>query len=293
MSRYRFIAVEKAHHSVVRLCRVLGVAKSAFYAWHKHQLSARAQVDEQLGKDIKEIYDASRCTYGAPRVHAELRNRGQRVGRKRVARLMRKAGLVGRTPRRFRRTTIPDPSTQVQVQDLVQREFDPTEPNQLWLSDITYIRTWEGWLYLAIVLDAYSRKVVGWALADHMRTELVTAALQMALMNRQPAPGLVCHSDRGSQYTSTGYRDLLDEHGLRHSVGQPGTCWDNAVAESFFATLKNELIYLHVWPTRQSARTAIFGFIEGWYNRFRLHSTLCYASPDLYEEDYYRLNAAA
>jgi transposase InsO family protein len=293
VSRYRFIAVEKAHHSVVRLCRVLSVAKSAFYAWHKHQLSARAQVDEQLTNEIKEIYDASRCTYGAPRVHAELRHRGQRVGRKRVARLMRTAGLVGRTPRRFRRTTMTDPSTLRQVQDLVQREFDPTEPNQLWLSEITYIRTWEGWLYLAIVLDAYSRKVVGWALADHMRTELVTAALQMALINRQPAPGRVCHSDRGSQYTSAGYRDLLEQHGLRHSVGQPGTCWDNAVAESFFATLKNELIYRHAWPTRQSARTAIFGFIEGWYNRFRLHSTLNYVSPHLYEEDYYRLNAAA
>jgi transposase InsO family protein len=293
VSRYRFIAVEKAHHSVVRLCRVLSVAKSAFYAWHKHQLSARAQVDEQLTNEIKEIYDASRCTYGAPRVHAELRHRGQRVGRKRVARLMRTAGLVGRTPRRFRRTTMTDPSTLRQVQDLVQREFDPTEPNQLWLSEITYIRTWEGWLYLAIVLDAYSRKVVGWALAGHMRTELVTAALQMALINRQPAPGRVCHSDRGSQYTSAGYRDLLEQHGLRHSVGQPGTCWDNAVAESFFATLKNELIYRHAWPTRQSARTAIFGFIEGWYNRFRLHSTLNYVSPHLYEEDYYRLNAAA
>jgi putative transposase len=293
VSRYRFIAVEKARHSVVRLCRVLGVAKSAFYAWHKHQLSARARVDEQLTKEIKDIYDASRCTYGAPRVHAELRHRGQRVGRKRVARLMRKAGLVGRTPRRFRRTTIADPSTPVQVQDLVQRQFDPTEPNQLWLSDITYIRTWEGWLYLAVILDAYSRKVVGWALADHMRTELVTAALQMALANRQPAPGLVCHSDRGSQYTSAAYRDLLDRHGLRHSVGQPGTCWDNAVAESFFATLKNELIYAQLWATRQSARTAIFAFIEGWYNRFRLHSTLEYASPQVYEEDYYRLSPAA
>jgi len=293
VSRYRFIAVEKAHHSVVRLCRVLGVAKSAFYAWHKHQLSARARVDEELTNEIKDIYDASSCTYGAPRVHAELRHRGQRVGRKRVARLMRKAGLVGRTPRRFRRTTIPDPSTPVEVQDLVQRQFDPTKPNQLWLSDITYIRTWEGWLYLAVILDAYSRKVVGWALADHMRTELVTAALQMALANRQPAPGLVCHSDRGSQYTSAAYRDLLDRHGLRHSVGQPGTCWDNAVAESFFATLKNELIYVHVWATRQSARTAIFAFIEGWYNRFRLHSTLEYASPQVYEEDYYRLSPAA
>jgi transposase InsO family protein len=232
VSRYRFIAVEKAHHSVVRLCRVVGVAKSGFYAWQKHQLSARARVDEQLGKDIEEIYDASHCTYGAPRVHAELRNRGKRVARKRVARLMRKAGLAGRTPRRFRRTTLPDPSTQ--VQDLVQRQFDATEPNQLWLSDITYIRTWEGWLYLAVILDANSRKVVGWALADHMRTELVTAALQMALISRRPAPGLVCHSGRGSQYASAVYRDLLEQHGFRHSVGQPGTCWDNAVAESFF-----------------------------------------------------------
>jgi transposase InsO family protein len=203
----------------------MGVAKSAFYAWQKHQLSARVRVDEQLTNEIKANYDASRCTYGAPRVHAELSNRGRRVGRKRVARLMRTAGLVGRTPRRFRRTTIADPSAE--VQDLVQRQFDPTEPNQLWVSDITYIRTWEGWLYLAIVLDAYSRKVVGWALAGHMRTELVTTALQMALISRQPAPGLVCHSDRGSQYTSAAYRDLLDQHGLRHSFGQPGTCWDS------------------------------------------------------------------
>jgi transposase InsO family protein len=291
VSRYRFIAVEKAHYSVVLLCRVLGVAKSAFYAWQRQTVSARAQADGQLTDDIKQIYDGSRCTYGAPRVHAELRNRGKRVGRKRVARLMRTAGLVGRTPRRFRRTTIPEPSAQ--VQDLVQRQFDPTEPNQLWLSDITYIRTWEGWLYLAVILDAYSRKVVGWALADHMRTELVTAALQMALISRQPAPGLVCHSDRGSQYTSATYRDLLNQHGLRHSIGRPGTCWDNAVAESFFATLKNELIYMDVWPTRQSARSAIFTFIEGWYNRVRLHSTLTYSSPQRYEEDYYRLGKAA
>ena len=179
MNRYRFIAAEKAHHSVVLLCAVLGVAKSAFYAWQRQNLSARAQADGQLTDEIKDIYDDSRCTYGAPRVHAELRKRGKRVGRKRVARLMRTAGLVGRCPRRFRRTTIPDPSTH--VQDLVQRQFDPTEPNQLWLSDITYIRTWEGWLYLAVILDAFSRKVVGWALADHLRTELATAALQLAL----------------------------------------------------------------------------------------------------------------
>lgn len=291
MSRYRFIAAEKAHHSVVLLCRVLGVAKSAFYAWQRQKLSARALVDEQLIEQIKDIYDESRCTYGAPRVHAELRNRGKRVGRKRVARLMRKAGLVGRTPRRFRRTTIPDPSTQ--VQDLVQRQFRPSEPNQLWVSDITYIRTWEGWLYLAVILDAFSRKIVGWALADHLRTELATAALQMAVTSRRPPPGLIHHSDRGSQYTSAEYSDLLDAHALRQSIGRPGTCWDNAVAESFFASLKKELIYPHVWPTRQSVRSAVFVFIEGWYNRVRLHSTLNYFSPDCFEEDYHRLTAAA
>jgi transposase InsO family protein len=162
---------------------------------------------------------------------------------------MRKSGLVGRCPRRFRRTTIPDPSTQ--VQDLVQRQFRPAAPNQLWCADISYIRTWAGWLYLAVILDAYSRKVVGWVLAEHMRTELVTAALQMASTRRRPPTGLVCHSDRGSQYTSSTYGDILDRSGARQSIGRPGTCWDNAVAESFFATLKKELIYPHVWPTSE------------------------------------------
>ncbi|MGI9149445.1 MAG: IS3 family transposase, partial [Chloroflexota bacterium] len=223
--------------------------------------------------------------------HAELRKRGKRVARKRVARLMRTAGLVGRCPRRFRRTTIPDPTAQ--VPDLVQRQFRALAPNQLWLADISYIRTWEGWLYLAVILDAFSRKVVGWAIADHLRTELASTALQMALTSRRPPPGLIHHSDRGGQYVSTSYADILTEHGLRKSVGRPGTCWDNAVAESCFATLKNELVYRHPWPTRQLARTAIFRFIEGWYNRARLHSTLQYSSPNAYEEDYYRFTAAA
>jgi len=201
VSRYRFIAEEKAHHSVVLLCRVLGVAKSAFYAWQHQQRSARAQADQRLSDAIKAIYDDSRRTYGAPRVHAELRRRGQRVARKRVARLMRKAGLVGRCPRRFRRTTISDRT--VHAQDLVQRQFRPTAPNQLWCSDISYIRTWEGWLYLAVILDAFSRKVVGWAVADHLRTELATAALHMASISRRPPPGLIHHSDRGVQ---TGFK---------------------------------------------------------------------------------------
>lgn len=291
MSRYRFIAEEKAHHSVVRLCRVLGLARSAFYAWQQQIAAARTRTDAQLTEQISAIYQQSRCTYGAPRVHAELRRRGTRVARKRVARLMRQAGLVGRCPRRFRRTTLPDPSSQ--VCDLVQRRFRPAAPDQLWLADITYIRTWEGWLYLAVILDAYSRKVVGWAFAEHLRTELATTALRMALTSRRPRPGLIHHSDRGVQYLSAAYRQLLTAHGVQHSVGRPGTCWDNAVAESFFATLKNELIYAHSWPTRRLARTAVFGYIEGWYNRARLHSTLSYTSPALYEEDYHRLTAAA
>jgi transposase InsO family protein len=206
-----------------------------------------------------------------------LRARKKRVSRKRVARLMRVAGLVGRRPRRFRRTTIAD--QKVQVEDLVQRQFTATAPDQKWFADITYIRTWEGWLYLAVILDAYSRKVVGWSMADHLRTELATDALEMALATRRPSPGLIQHSDRGVQYTSTAYGELLTAHRARQSVGRPGTCWDNAVVESFFATLKNELIYRCVWPTRRQAQLAIFEFIAGWYNHHRRHSTLGYCSP--------------
>lgn len=291
MSRYRFIAEEKAHHSVVRLCRVLGIARSAFYAWQRHTPSARVRTDARLTQAITAIHEHSRGTYGAPRVHAELARGGTRVARKRVARLMRQARLVGRCARRFRRTTLPDRVTR--VDDLVRRQFRPTAPNQLWVADMTYIRTWEGWLYLAVILDAYSRQVIGWAFADHLRTELATAALDMALTSRRPRPGVIHHSDRGVQYLSAAYTQLLTAHGLRHSVGRPGTCWDNAVAESFFATLKNELIYVHAWPSRQVARTAVFAYIEGWYNRARLHSTLNYTSPTRYEEDYHRRTTAA
>ena len=277
MSRYRFIAVEKAQYSVAQLCRVLQVAPSGFYAWRHRQPSPRALANVTLTEQIQTIHEWSRCTYGAPRIHAELRARKKRVSRKRVARLMRVAGLVGRPPRRFRRTTVADP--QVQVEDLVQRSFTAMAPDQKWFGDITYIRTWEGWLYLAVILDAYSRKVVGWAMADHLRTELATAALDMALTTRRPKPGLIQHTDRGVQYTSRTYGELLSAHQARQSVGRPGTCWDNAVAESFFATLKNELIYRHVWPTRRHAELAIFEFIAGWYNQHRRHSTLGYCSP--------------
>jgi transposase InsO family protein len=277
VSRYRFIAAEKAQHSVAQLCRVVQVAPSGYYAWRQRPPSRRSQANRVLLEQIRALHARSRCTYGAPRIHADLQARQQRVSRKRVARLMRQAGLVGRPPRRFRRTT--DPDEQAQVQDLVQRQFTAMAPDQKWFADITYVRTWEGWLYLAVIIDSYSRKVVGWSMADHLRTELATAALNSALTTRRPRPGLIHHSDRGVQYTSSAYSKLLSAHDARQSVGRPGTCWDNAVAESFFATLKSELIYRHVWPTRREAELAIFEFIAGWYNQHRRHSTLGYSSP--------------
>lgn len=281
MSRFRFIAAEKARHPVARLCRLLEVSTSGLYAWGQRQPAPRTQADRALTDRIRTIYDRSRCTYGAPRVHAELRAAGQRVGRKRVARLMRTAQLVGRVRRRFRRTTIPDPMTQ--VVDLVQRHFNAAAPDQLWVADITYVRTWEGWLYLAMILDAFSRRVVGWALAEHLRTTLTLEALEMALVSRRPRPGLIHHTDRGCQYTAEAYSNVLVAHGIAPSLGQPGTCWDNAMAESFFATLKTELLHRCSWPTRRQARTAIFEFIEGFYNRQRRHSALGYQSPAEFE----------
>jgi transposase InsO family protein len=277
VNRYRFIAVEKAQFSVAQLCRVLEVAPSGYYAWRHRKPSRRAQNNAALTEQIRALHARSRCTYGAPRIHADLQQRKQRVARKRVARLMRQAGLVGRPPRRFRRTT--DPDQQAQTEDLVQRQFTASAADQKWFGDITYVRTWEGWLYLAVIIDAYSRKVVGWAMADHLRTELATDALNMALRTRRPKPGLIQHTDRGVQYTSSAYGELLSAHQARQSVGRPGTCWDNAVAESFFATLKTELIYRHVWTTRRQAELAIFEFIVGWYNQHRRHSTLGYSSP--------------
>ena len=264
MSRFRFIAVEKATYPVVRLCRVLNISASGFYAWLNRPVSARAVANAALTERIRAIHTRSRSTYGSPRVHAELRDAGP-VGRKRVARLMQQAGLVGCRPRGFRRTTIADPTAR--VDDLVRRVFRPVDLDHLWVSDITYVRTDEGWLYLATILDASSRRVVGWSLADHLRTELALDALTMALTTRRPAPGLIHHSDRGTQYLSSAYADRLAAHHLRQSVGHPGTCWDNAVAESFFATLKTELLHRQTWATRQQARTAIFEYIEVFYIR--------------------------
>jgi putative transposase len=281
VSRFRFIAAEKAHHAVALLCRVLEVSTSGYYAWTQRPPSARAEADGALTARIRAVHRASRGTYGAPRVHAELRAQGRPVARKRIARLMRTDGLRGCRPRRFVRTTLAEPAAT--APDLVQRRFTATAPDRLWLTDITYVPTDEGWLYLAAVLDGYSRRVVGWSLTDHLRTDLALAALRMALQARQPAPGLIHHSDRGCQYTAVAYTTTLDRHGLRRSLGQPGTCWDNAVAESFFATLKTELVHRRRWATRQQATTAIFEYIEIFYNRQRRHSSLGYESPADFE----------
>jgi transposase InsO family protein len=284
VSRYRFIEVEKVNHAVRTLCRVLQVSRAAYYHWSINPLSVRARADLALTERIAAIHARSRQTYGAPRVHAELQVCGDRHGRKRIARLMHAAGLAGRIPKRYRHTAVADPLTV--IPDLVRRDFTPTHPDQLWVGDITYIRTWEGWLYLATLLDCYSRRVVGWAMADHLRTELPLRALHMALARRRPTGTLIHHTDRGCQYTSEAYTNVLTSHGIRSSLSRPANCWDNAVAESFFSTLKLDLLYRHSWPTRATARSAIFEYIEVFYNRERRHSTLGNLSPADYESEH-------
>jgi len=283
MSRYRFIHEERAAYPVALLCRALRVARSAYYAWARRGVSARAQADERLTAQITDAYTRSRRTYGAPRVHAELRAQGTRCARKRVARLMRAAGLVGCHRRRRARTTVAEP-THTPAPNLVARDFRATAPDRLWIGDITYVATHEGWLYLAVLLDAHSRRVVGWAMADHLRSELAADALAMALQGRRPAPGLVHHTDRGCQYTAATYRALLAARGVTVSMSRAGECLDNAMAESFFATLKAEFADTRTWPTRAAARQAIFEWLEVWYNRQRRHSALAYQPPVAYEE---------
>ena len=284
MSVDPFIVVEEAAgHSVKNACRLLEVSRAAFYQRRKQELSARAVFDAELIEKITAIHTESKGTYGSPRVHRALRKRGVRCGKRRVRKLMRGAGLEGRAKKRWRKTTVADPAAAAAL-DLIQRTFGPgAEIDRRYVGDITYIATWEGWAYLATVIDLASRKIVGWALGDHMRTELVSDALQMALRNRGPADGLIFHSDRGCQYTSADYGELARLNGVVLSIGRKGECWDNAVAESFFATIKRELIDTRAWPTRQGLHRAVFDYIEGWYNPRRLHSSLDYNSPTEWE----------
>jgi transposase InsO family protein len=282
---YRFIEAEKAgRRNVARACALLKVSRAAFYQ-HLAGPSRRDRADAGLAEQIRDVHKESRGRYGAPRVHAELRRRGHRHSRKRVARLMRAAGIRGRAPRRWRKTTIADPAAAARA-DQIGRDFtaDASKINARWCGDITYVGTWQGWLYLATVIDIASRRVVGYAIADHLRTELVSAALVNAVAARGPAPGVIFHADRGCQYTSAEFAGLAGGCAVQLSHGRTGQCWDNALSESFFASIKGELLDLQAWPTKAAARQAIVEYIA-WYNGTRLHSTLGYRSPAEFEED--------
>jgi transposase InsO family protein len=281
-----FIEAEKTTgHSVKRTCELLKVSRTAYYARRTATPGPRAQRDTELTEQITTVHKQSRGTYGAPRIHAVLQREGAGCGRRRVARLMRQAGLTGKHRRRRHRTTIPDPHAPTRP-DLVLRDFQPDASalDTRWCGDITYIATREGWLYLATVIDIASRRVVGWATADHLRAELVADALRTACRTRRPTGPVIFHSDRGCQYTSRELATLAGEFGVRLSVGRTRQCWDNALAESFFSTLKNELLGdSRPWPSRAAAHAAIFEWIESWYNLHRLHSSLGYRSPAEYE----------
>ncbi|AHG88076.1 Integrase catalytic region [Gemmatirosa kalamazoonensis] len=288
--KYACITRHRDSYPVRLMCRVLAVAPSGYYAWRRGASpTAHALADEVLLARVRVAHRESRGTYGAPRVHQELRAQAVRVGKKRVARLMRADGLVGRVRRRGGVRTTHSAHARPIAPNVLARQFAvhdgdaPRALDRVWVSDVTYVPTRAGWLYLATVLDLASRRVIGWAMRDTLEVDLALAALRMALGARRPAPGLVHHSDRGVQYASAEYQALLTQHRLVASMSRKGDCWDNAVAESFFATLELELITRSDWRTRDEARRAIFRYIETWYNRQRRHSTLGYLSPAQYE----------
>jgi putative transposase len=283
VTAYRLISAEKARTPISMACRLLGVSRSGYYEWAANVPSTRAREDAELVERILAIHGANRGVYGSPRIHAELAMaHGVRVGRKRVERLMREAKISAMVRRKRGRTTISVPGVRV-ADDLVERQFRPSAPNVLWVADVTYLKTWEGWLYLAAVQDAYSRAIVGWSMAEHMRAELVVDALQMAVNRRRPEPGLIHHSDQGSQYVSLAFGQAAGAAGIARSMGSKGDAYDNAVAESLFATLKKELVNRQSWPTRRELTSEVCEYIEGFYNRTRRHSTLGYLSPADYE----------
>ncbi len=284
MSVFRFIAAEKASHSITIMCRVLEVSRSGYHAWTRRPPAPRTLADARLTERIRELHAKRRGVYGSPRIWSDLIvDDGERIGRKRVERLMRQAGLSGLIAKKWRATTVRVPGVRV-AEDLLDRNFAAGAPNRCWVADITYLRTWQGWLYLVAVQDLYSRRIVGWAMADHLRAELVTDALEMALARRRPDRGLIWHSDQGSQFVSLAFGQKARAAGIAQSMGSKGDCFDNAVAESFFATLKKELIHRRSWPTKAELRTEVFDYIETFYNRERRHSTLGQRSPADYEK---------
>jgi putative transposase len=293
MEVFAFIDTEKTAFPIAFMCRRLGVSTAGYYAWKQRPPSPRAVADARIGQLIHQIHAGSRGTYGAPRIHAELADEhGIRCGRKRVARLMRSARLRGVCRRRRARTTRRDEQAQLS-DDLVRRQFKANAPNALWVADITYLPTWQGFLYLAAIIDAYSRRVVGWSMASHLRSELVLDALEMALWNRRPGPGLIHHSDHGCQYTSLAFGRRCRDAGIAGSMGSVGDCFDNAMAESFFASLECELIDRSRWTTHTEARMAVFDYIECFYNPRRRHSAIYYLSPAEFERRALRPSIAA
>lgn len=281
--KYQFIAAHREEFEIRVMCRVLRISRSGYYAWLKRPTSPREMADQELMQHIKEIHHQSRQTYGSPRIQAELAENGVNCGHKRVARLMRDEELWAKQSRKFKVTTTDSAHPYPVAPNRLDQNFSASRPDEKWLTDITYIPTAEGWLYLAVVMDLYSRRIVGWAMADTLERSLVIAALTMAIKMRQPPPGLLHHSDRGSQYASDDYQALLTQHHMCCSMSRTGNCYDNAPMESFFGTLKTELVHHCHYPTKVEAKTDIFEYIEVFYNRFRRHSALHYQSPVNYE----------
>lgn len=297
--KFEFINAERAAAAeatglptIARMCVLLAVSKSGYYEWRDRPVSAAQRRRELLGDKIAALFEAFNASYGYRRIHAELVRAGERVGLELVRKLMGEQDLITVQPRPFRTTTEPDPDAPDTV-DLVKRDFSAAQPGAKVVGDITYIRTWQGWLYLAVLTDCATREVIGYAMAEHMRTELVVEALEMAMRNGRLEPDCIMHSDRGTQYTSAEYREKLVELGLRHSVGRTGQCWDNALAESFFATLKNERVHQMVYPTRKKAKADIAKWIELFYNYRRIHSALSYRTPHEVRTEYLNSQLAA
>lgn len=281
--KFAFIAEHLRQHPVELVCQVLQVSRSGYYAWLERPASAQAQRRADLAVKVRRVHAENRRVYGSPRVCRALRGEGTQVSENTVAKVMRAEGLCGKRKRKFVPRTTDSAHGQPIAPNVLDRQFTAAEPNRKWAGDITYIPTGEGWLYLAGVIDLHSRRIVGWSMADHMQTDLVTGALEMALARRQPGRGLLHHSDRGVQYASDGYQAMLERHGIEVSMSGKGDCWDNAVMESFWSTLKTELVHHERYATRDEARQSIFEYIEVFYNRKRLHSSLGYVSPEAFE----------
>jgi transposase InsO family protein len=278
--RFRQIEDQRDNWPVRVMCDALSVSPSGYYAWRSRPESPRASANRALLDDIQRVHARHRERYGAPRIHAELRAEGRTVGRKRIERMMRHHGIRARAPRRYRVCTTDSKHSLPVAPNMLDQNFVADRPNQVWLADITYIPTAEGWFYLAVILDLFTRKVVGWAMRDHMRAELTIAALTMAIQRRRPRAGLIHHSDRGSQYAAGDYREILRAAAITQSMSRKRNCWDNAPMESFFGTLKTELVHRREYLDRDAARHDLFAYIEGYYNRQRIHSAIGYITPD-------------